>query len=402
MADIKIVLRKKLLKDGTYPLALRITKDRKASFIHLEYSLKEKDWDAKEGRVKKSHPNSARLNNFIIKKLSEANNTALEVETNKTIVSAAAVRQKIKPSAGATFFAQADLFVEKLKLAGKYNQYTSEKPRIKHFRNYLKQDIAFQDITPIMLERFKGYIITELKLSERSAVNHLVTIRSVFSHAIKDNVVDERHYPFGKRGVKIKFPDTTKVGLSIEEVKRLEEVELTEPKLHHARNLWLFSFYFAGMRVSDVFRIRWSDMQDNRLHYSMGKNKKGGSFSIPDKAKVIIEQYRAFRDNKNDLIFPELKECDFTNKFVTDRTIAFKTSSTDKTLRLHVAPLAEIDKTLTMHIARHTFASISGDKIPLQLLQKLYRHSSITTTVGYQSNFINQDTDDALNNVLNY
>jgi integrase/recombinase XerD len=129
---------------------------------------------------------------------------------------------------------------------------------------------------------------------------------------------------------------------------------------------------------------------------------KYDSFNIPDKAKHIIEQYKAFQDNKNNLIFPELKECDFENKFTTNRTIGFKTSAIDKCLRKQVALLAEINKTLTMRIARHTFASVSGDKIPLQLLQKLYRHSSITTTVGYHANFINKDTDDALNSVLNY
>lgn len=55
-----------------------------------------------------------------------------------------------------------------------------------------------------------------------------------------------------------------------------------------------------------------------------------------------------------------------------------------------------------MHIARHTFGNLSGDRIPIQLLQKLYRHTSITTTIGYQSNFINQDTDEALNSVIQF
>ena len=53
-----------------------------------------------------------------------------------------------------------------------------------------------------------------------------------------------------------------------------------------------------------------------------------------------------------------------------------------------------------MHIARHTFGNISGEKIPIQMLQKLYRHSSITTTIGYQQNFIHKDADDALDSVL--
>lgn len=408
MATVKIILRKKkkkdgtplLNKDGTLPITLRITKDRKTSFIYLGYSIREEEWDSDTQRVKKTHPNHARLNNLIIKRLAEANDSVLELETNKTHVSVKAIRNKIKPTVGETFFAQADAYLQRLKKAGKYNQYTADRPRIKHFKEFMEQDISFQDITPILLERFKANLITSFNHSERSAVNHLVMIRSVFSQAIKDQVIDSKYYPFGKGKVKIKFPDSTKIGLTPEEVSYLEEVELLDPFQNHVRNLWLFSFYFAGMRVSDVLRLRWSDFQDNRLHYAMGKNNKGGSLKIPDRALAIIEQYRPFKKTNNDLIFPELNGCDFDDKFILQRTIAFKTSAIDKCLRNHVAPAAKLNKKLTMHIARHTFGNISGDRIPIQMLQKLYRHSSITTTIGYQQNFIHQDADEALDTVL--
>ncbi len=272
MASIKVILRKEEKADGTFPLAIRITKDRKSSYIYLEYSVKVSDWDKATQRVKKSHPNSARLNNFLLKKLSEANEKALELETNKSAVSVKAVRNTIKPSAGATFSPQAEIYLAKLKSEGKYNQYTPNKSRVKHFQDFIHGDIAFQDITPALLERFKLYLISHDNHSERSAVNHLVLVRSVFSEAIKNNIIDPKLYPFGKGKVKIKFPDSNKIGLTIEEVKRIEDVKLDEQPHNHARNLWLFSFYFAGMRVSDVFRMRWSDIQDNRLHYSMGKN----------------------------------------------------------------------------------------------------------------------------------
>ncbi|MFN8290204.1 MAG: site-specific integrase [Chitinophagaceae bacterium] len=400
MSTVKIVLRQKPNKDGTLPLCLRITKDRKTSFIHLGYSLKEGDWDAVAQKVKRSYTNHVRMNNFLMKKLSEATDSTLELETNKSAVSVKAVKNKIKPSAGTSFFAQADAYLNRLEKSGKYNQYTADKPRVKHFKEFIGGDIAFQDITPVMLERFKGYVRTNLKLSERSAVNHLVMVRSVFSQAIKDNVTDPKYYPFGKGKVKIKFPDSIKIGLSPEEVKALEDVELSDPVQNHARNLWLFSFYFAGMRVSDVLRMRWTDIQNDRLHYAMGKNNKGGSLKLPERATSIINQYKKFKENKDDLIFPDLKECNFENKFKTQKTIAFRTSAIDKCLRTQVAPKAKIDKKLTMHIARHTFGNISGDRIPIQMLQKLYRHSSITTTIGYQANFIHKDADDALDSVL--
>lgn len=408
MASVKIILRKEQKSDGLFPLAIRITKDRKSSYIYLEYRIAESQWDKATQRVKKSHPNHVRLNNYLLTKLAEANDQALAVETKKAQVSAKAVREKIKPSTKDTFFAQATSFLENLKKSGKYNQYTSDKPRIGHFKDFLRgEDIAFSDINAGIIERFVTYLKSSYKpkrgkdkISDRTIANHLVTIRSVYAYARKNGVVSKTESPFGEGGIKIKFPSSSKIGLTPNEIQALETTEFTEPYHKHACNLWLISFYFAGMRASDVLRLRWSDIQDNRLYYTMGKNKKAGSLKVPEKASKILAEYEKLRDNKSDLVFPELRECDFNDQFKTQRTIAFKTSAIDKCLRNHVATRAGIDKNLTMHIARHTFGNISGNKIPIQMLQKLYRHSSITTTIGYQSNFIYKDVDDALDSVL--
>ncbi len=403
-ASIKIVLRKRPNKDGTRPLILQITKNRKSSILHTGQDIKESDWDAKKQKVKKSHPNSARINNYLLKKLAEANEKSLELEATREIVSSRAVKENIRPAVGTTFFAQAEAYLSDLKEGGKYNQYTADKPRVKHFREYLKgNDITFADISAGLLERFKGYLKGLGDKSQRTIINHLVVIRSVFAYAAKNKVIDKKLSPFGKDGIKIKFPDSIKIGLTPEEVKRIEEAELPAGSFeNHARNLWLFSYYFAGMRAGDVLRIKWSDIQNERLYYSMGKNDKGGSLKIPAKAIKIIAAYENKKRSADDFVFPDLKVvADTNNKFIVDRTIAFTTSRVDKFLRNHVAPAAGIEKKLTMHIARHTFGNISGDRIPIQMLQKLYRHSNITTTIGYQANFIFKDADEALDAVLN-
>lgn len=404
MSSIKIVLRKKNTSDSTWALALRITKDRRSSYIFLGHRIKETDWDDKAQAVKSSHPNHKRLNNFLLKKRTEASEHRLELETQKSEISSRAIKQKIKPSGGTTFFSQADLWLDELKKAGKYNQYTADKPRVKHFKDFLNgEDIAFSDVTVGMLEKFKNYLKGGLDVSERTAVNHWVVVRSVFSYAIKHGVCDPKYYPFGKGKAKIKFPESVKIGLTAAEVKKIEEVDLLDDYHNHCRNLFLLSFYFAGMRVSDVLRLRFSDFQNARLHYTMGKNNKSGSLKIPEKAEKIIKHYEQFKQNSDDLIFPELKRLEsLDDKFETQRAIAFATSRIDKCLRQDVAKAAKIDKHLTMHIARHTFGNISGDKIPVQMLQKLYRHTKIETTIGYQANFIHKDADEALDAVLKF
>lgn len=72
------------------------------------------------------------------------------------------------------------------------------------------------------------------------------------------------------------------------------------------------------------------------------------------------------------------------------KDIYAKTKTANKKFNKYLVTVAEkakISKKITMHIARHTFGNISEDKIPINMLQKLYRHSSITTTINYQSNF---------------
>lgn len=69
-------------------------------------------------------------------------------------------------------------------------------------------------------------------------------------------------------------------------------------------------------------------------------------------------------------------------------------------LQEYITPIAKIQGKLTTHVARHTFATLAGDKVPLQMLQKLYRHSDVRTTMGYQSAFIYKDADEALEAVI--
>lgn len=404
MATIKAVLRKKANKNGTYPLALRITKDRKTSFIHLGYHLHLKDWDEVEQRVRKSHPNSTRLNNLIAVKIAEASDKSLEAETQKDNATAKTIKRSIKPTAGAQFFGQADAYLDKLKQTGSYGSYVTEKSRLEIFKEFLSvKNISFPEITPSLLERFKLHLLSVRKVSERTAMNYLLVIRTIYNRAIEDGVADRKHYPFGKGRVSIKFPESTKVGGEAADVQKLEAVILDNPKHDHVRNLWLFSFYFAGMRISDVLRLRWSDFHDGRLHYTMGKNKKAGSLKVPEKAKAILAKYEPLKEHADDLVFPDLKTMpNLDNPFEVKRKISYAVSRFDEVMRDHVAPAAKIKSKMSMHIARHTFATLAGDKIPVQMLQKLYRHSDIKTTIGYQANFINKDADDALDAVIGF
>lgn len=402
-SNAKIVLRKKANKEGLFPLAIRITKNRRSNYHYLGHYIELMYWDEKNIRIKKSHPNAKNLNNLLSSKLSEATKILIDLQSERKDVSANLIKKKLYSSSKSTsFFEVAEDFLKELETNIKIARHAADKVRVNHLLSFSKsKHLTFQEIDEQFLKRFKSYLKTTRNLSERSIINNLVVIRTIYNRAIKLEIVDRRLYPFGSDKIQIKFPETQKSGLIKQEIIAIESASnLTENEIH-ARNVWLFSFYFAGIRVADVLKIRWSDIYDGRLHYRMDKNSKLLSLRIPDKAFPILEEYSNDKQYDDDFVFPEMKKANLKKP----KDIFNKTNTATKKLNKFLGKVAEkagITKKVTMHIARHSFGNISEDKIPIKMLQKLYRHSSITTTINYQSNFIHKDVDDALDSVINF
>lgn len=110
----------------------------------------------------------------------------------------------------------------------------------------------------------------------------MIAIRTIYNIAISEKWAERNHYPFGRGGYTIKFLESQKIGLTVDEVKLLESTQILTPAQQHALNIWLISFYFAGIRIGDVMQLKWSDFIDNRLRYRMGKNQKLVSLKIPE------------------------------------------------------------------------------------------------------------------------
>jgi len=443
MASIKIVLRKNKQKnDGTVPLALRISKDYKTSYVFLKQYILEKDWDEKAGKVKRTHPNSARLNNFLMQKLVEANNigfdTGFELSTSD-------LKKRATNDIGklAFFelgfervkrkFERGTFSVAKSEGSILYNiqEFLTHKPgsnkqtvidgikarrgeRIRKSRqpgysylDDLKNDFAgnkslsFEEINLGFIRKYKQFCAVYLGQKPRTITNQLIFIRTLFNVAIKERGLNIKHYPFAGDNEIIRLKSQgNKIGLEKEEIKRIELMQFEQGStIWHTRNIWLFAYYFAGVRISDVLKLKWSDFMDGRLYYDMSKNDKPVSLKIPDQAMQILEYYEAEKERVSDYVFPFLKKAN-----PKDRQDVFRKSRNasrlfNKYLK-RIAKECGIEKNLTNHIARHSFGNLAGDTIHPLMLQKLYRHSDLKTTINYQANFIHKEADEALEKVL--
>ncbi|SFF70533.1 Site-specific recombinase XerD [Salegentibacter agarivorans] len=443
MTNIQVVLRpNKMKKNGTIPLALRISENYKTNYYFLGHSILEKDWDETLKKVKKTHPNYKKLNYFLNKKITEAQDLYFHSEDDLT---PRQIKNKLKgPGGSQSFFAVAaervkqkydkgTFSVAKSELSILYNleeflnlktnqkkeevkNLIKERRRIRVSKTrkgqysfedaitYFKRNtrLEFREMNESFLNKYKAFCSTYLGQKTRTITNQLIFIRTLFNVAIKDGIVSQKYYPFGGEKEKIRIGSGNKIGLTAEEVTKIENLAVeSHSSIWHTRNIWLVSFYFAGIRISDVVALKWTDVKDGRLYYVMNKNEKPLSFKVPDKAKAIFKLYRMDKTENNGYIFPFLKDADQQDP----KSVFLKMRNATKVLNKFLKRIAnecEIDKNLSNHIARHTFGNIAGDKIHPLMLQKLYRHSDLKTTLNYQANFIHRDADDALDSVINF
>lgn len=443
MASIKVVLRTSMMrKDNTFPLAIRISENYKTNYQWLGHYVLEKDWDKDLGKVKRTHPNSKKLNNYLMKQLTKAHDIYFD---SKDSITPKQVKQKLKgPGGSKSFFTLASERIKNKYDRGTFSVAKSElsilynleeflnhipslnkntaiqniikrrKERVSKARklefsfkdgiNYFKKNkrLRFREINEAFLDKFKTFCAVYLGQKTRTITNQLIFIRTIFNVAIKEGFVDPKFYPFGGEKEKIRIRSGNKIGLTKEEVEKIETLNVEkDSKMWHTKNVWLISFYFAGIRISDVVKLKWSDFKDGRLYYVMNKNEKSISLKVPEKAKEILSAYRNRKNENKGFVFPFLRAAN-TN---VPEDIFIKTRNATKLFNKNlkrIAELCNIDKNLSNHIARHSFGNIAGDRIHPLMLQKLYRHSDLKTTLNYQANFIHKDADEALDSVINF
>lgn len=402
-SNAKIVLRKKPNSKGLYPLAIRITKNRRSTYQYIGHYIEIEDWDEKNIRVKKSNPNADSLNSLLSSKLSEANKALISLQSEKKDASANQIKKEIYSSGNSsTFFELTQEHLDELENSEKLNRLSTDRALVGYIEKFHKsKQLSFQEIDERFLKKLMIYLKAKHSLVETSVMNVLVLIRLLYNRAIKQKIVSRELYPFGSDKIRIKFPETNKVGLNIDEIKRLESVRNLTPTEVHTRNVWLYSFNFAGMRVTDVLFTKWSQIYDDRLHYRMHKNSKLLSLKIPNKVKDILNQYIADKRFEDDFVFPEMKKANLDDPKDIYNKRKTATKKFNDNLK-SICKKAKINKKVTMHIARHSFGNIAGDTIHPLMLQKLYRHSDLKTTLIYQANFIHKEADEALDSIVNF
>jgi integrase/recombinase XerD len=411
----KAVLNNKPNSDGTYSILIRITKNRKPRYASLGYSVKLSDWneDNKEKPVRSSDKRASVINAKIKAKIAEAELYVTQREINKEPYTVEYLQRLIKgheeeQQKREDFFTFADKELERIKKKDSYANWKNYNGAVNAVREFVGKDkaLSLTDINLTFLKDFHAWLRSaKSRRGEPRSQNTIHTIIKRLSHllnvAIEDGLMDYAANPF-LRFQKIKKAPVYKERLTEDEIRKIEEAQLPRPSLlDDARNIFLMQYYLAGVRVSDMIRARLDDFKGFRHTYKMNKNQKTKSRKLTEKAIQIVEYYESRKRCDNDYVFQFLDpEADYSDKFFAAKQVESKTTIINDNLK-KVAELAKVEKKLTSHIARHSFAGMAKKKgLSSILIRDLLGHSSTRITDAYLGDFDEDELDDATDQVF--
>ncbi|MEI6487337.1 MAG: tyrosine-type recombinase/integrase [Bacteroidota bacterium] len=367
-------------KDKTFPIKIRVTSTSngktKVEYFSVGASVKEEHWDVKERRVKLGKiPNAREVN---IKIMDMCN--LLE----KNFLTGGVAELGSKEDFYWWFQERIDYSKEKHSLYN-YKRLCSVQKKLKEFAPVL----PVKKIDNKFIQDFEVHL-TKQGLNVNYITDILMRIKFIFKIIINSGQIEHHKNPF--LNYKFTTKRTEKKRNSIEDIQKLEAYDFSKfPTPQMAVDMFLFSFYCAGIRFGDLCRIKFSMIQDGRLKYTMHKSNNERNIKLMPQALKIIDRYR--KKNKEFLFDTKV---DWTKE---DYSISVRNSFFRKNLHW-ACKRAEVSE-VGYHSARNSFADYAHKMgIDIYSIKELLGHSKISTTEIYMKAFHEEETDIAMNKLF--
>lgn len=235
---------------------------------------------------------------------------------------------------------------------------------IKHYRTLVKvlEDFGrinyFHDLTRSNITMFDDYLRSK-GIKDTTVYGYHKNMKAYINEAIRFGIISENPYV----GLKINRGKSDKRKyLTYEEMRRMERCRITDPSVNRVRDLFLFQCY-TGLAYSDLYKFDFaSDVE-----------RRGNKFIIADRRVKTNEDYFIV------LLSPAME---ILRKYDFDLPVISNQKYNDY-LKV-AASFAKIDKNLTTHCARHTFAVFAlNNGVPMEVVSKMLGHTNIKTTQIY-------------------
>lgn len=364
----KYILRNSI-NNGTAIIYLRIATLSRQKYISTGIKVLVKDFNERLQCVSSKDPDADFKNMLLAEKRAQVNDIIIEYQRKKEILTVQKLDEELKKgyvAAKNDFY----LFCEK-EIEDNYSNSETRKTyltQLSKLRDF-KRRLTFADITKRLVEKYFDWCLNTRGNKESSAYKSVAIFKVFVNWGIEKGVIFEN--PF--KGFKIRKIGGNRQYLTADELQMLDG-------LYHSGRLnderseicaqFLFSCY-TGLRFQDVRNLERNNFYyeviggERRLFMKFVQHKTKREVTIPvlSKAKNIIETYY--------------------NRY--GRKIFYvRTNQITNTRLKAIVRDAGIDKNISFHCARHTFATLALEKgVSFDVVSKLLGHTNLKTTQIY-------------------
>lgn len=362
-------------KNGEAPLYARITVNGKRAELSLKRKLTISDWDANKNKLKGLGDETKRINAYLKQVNAQLFDTYQKLKAENKLITARLIKYSFMGT-GESRKALSDIIDyhnEHMKTTLRWGTQKNYFTTHKYIYLFLKQkhrttDIFLCELNYKFIIDFERFLRHQKDMGNNTVMKHIERLRKMVSLAYKMEWLDKD--PFVK--FEAKYEKKERCFLTSEELGRIENKALGIGRLQLIKDLFVFSCY-TGLSYGDVMSLTTDDLCkgiDGKLWIHSRREKTKVPIKVPllSKALEIMNKYGSYPNtHKRQTLFPTISNQKL-NSYLKE-----------------IADVCKINKNLTFHVARHTFATtvLLSNGVPIETVSKLLGHTKLSTTQIY-------------------
>jgi site-specific recombinase XerD len=371
--------KSKLLRNGEAPIYLRITVNGKSSELAVKRSVLPDYWDVKKGRsTQKNHEGKA-LNHRLEQLIHKMYEVQKDLEYEGVKITARAIKNRylgIDDNSYTLIKTYTEHNDNLKKMIGKgvaAGTHERHETSLKHTQEFLRlkykcNDISFKEITPKFIQDYEVFLKTVRGCNQNTTVKYIRNLGKIIRIGLANGWMKAN--PFAS--IRFKTEEVDKDYLSEKELEKLIDKTFPIERIEQVKDIFLFCC-FTGLAYADVSKLTNKDIVtgiDGEKWIKKRRTKTGNWSHIPllPSAKEILIRYNSHPVCQKKGVLLPVPSNQKMNAYLKE-----------------VADLAGINKTLTTHVARHTFATTVTltNKVSMEAVSKMLGHSTLNMTKKY-------------------
>ncbi len=372
-ATIFSIRESKIRKNGTTPIEVTITINGERCSFSTGKNVNPGNWDSIRQEVKGKNDEAKALNKYLKTVKTTLYNKESELLERGFIITASLLRNayfdKVEVLKEKTLFNVFEEHNEQQKaMIGNgisksthwISEYTLRLCKDYVTEKFQRNDIYLRELNINFIKGFHIYLLKRMK--QNTSSKHLKLLKKIINISVANSYMSFNPfmpYKVERTPVEIEFLDE-------EELRRIINHDFVLPRLERARDLFLFAC-MTGLSYIDIKTLsseHFEKDKEGRVWIKKRRIKTGILSRIPllPLAKMVLEKYK-----DSGKLLPMLDPADI-NKYLKD-----------------IAILCNINKRITFHASRHTFASTVtlANNISLEVVSKMLGHTNTRMTNHY-------------------